>query len=48
MTGDIMDDYEKLGAFYLGRIHDLDKNLTRDELLLYDSKDANHKLPHYY
>ncbi len=34
-----MDDYEKLGAFYLGRTHDLDKNITRNELLLYDSKD---------
>jgi len=34
-----MQDYEKLGAFYLGRLFDLEKGLTQDELLLYDSKD---------
>jgi len=34
-----MEDFEKLGAFYLGRRYDLaDKRLT-DDLLLYDSKD---------
>lgn len=34
-----MQDYEKLGAFYLGKVHDLAANQTRDDLLLYDSKD---------
>lgn len=34
-----MQDYEKLGAFYLGRVFDSDKNQTSEELLLYDSKD---------
>jgi len=34
-----MEDFEKLGAFYLGRTYDL-KNKTRGEgLVLYDSKD---------
>ena len=31
--------YEKLGAFYLGRVHDLEARATGDENLLYDSKD---------
>ena len=35
----VTDDYEKLGAFYLGREYDLGKKELRDELLLYDSKD---------
>jgi hypothetical protein len=34
-----MDDYEKLGSFYLGRVYDLDAQKAKDELLLYDSKD---------
>ncbi len=34
-----MQDFEKLGVFYLGKIFDLDKGHTLDELLLYDSKD---------
>nr|NIL96656.1 DUF87 domain-containing protein [Planctomycetales bacterium]NIP86789.1 DUF87 domain-containing protein [Planctomycetales bacterium] len=34
-----MPDYEKLGAFYLGKVYDLDQGAARDELLLYDSKD---------
>jgi hypothetical protein len=32
-------DFEKLGVFYLGRLFDLEKSRTLDELLLYDSKD---------
>ncbi len=32
-------DYEKLGAFYLGRPYDLEKKKDGDGLLLYDSKD---------
>ncbi len=32
-------NYEKLGAFYLGRNYDLSSKKIRDELLLYDSKD---------
>jgi hypothetical protein len=34
-----MENYEKLGSFYLGRVYDMDTNKTKDELLLYDSKD---------
>ncbi|MAE66442.1 MAG: ATP-binding protein [Phycisphaeraceae bacterium] len=34
-----MVDYEKLGAFYLGRTHDLEQGRTTDDLLLYDAKD---------
>jgi hypothetical protein len=34
-----MENYEKLGTFYLGRVYDMDTNKTKDELLLYDSKD---------
>ena len=32
-------DYEKLGAFYLGREFDPAANKLKDELVLYDSKD---------
>lgn len=32
-------DFEKLGAFYLGRLYDPVNRKARDELLLYDSKD---------
>ena len=32
-------DYEKLGAFYLGREYDLEARQRADDLLLYDSKD---------
>jgi hypothetical protein len=34
-----MEDYEKLGAFYLGRLYDLGAKKPQDELLLYDSRD---------
>jgi len=34
-----MQNFEKLGAFYLGRQFDLAKDTARPELLLYDSKD---------
>ena len=34
-----MEDYEKLGSFYLGKVYDLDAQKAKDELLLYDSKD---------
>jgi hypothetical protein len=34
-----MQDFEKLGVFYLGKIFDLGKGHALDELLLYDSKD---------
>ena len=34
-----MEDYEKLGAFYLGRPYDLQAKEMREGLLLYDSKD---------
>ncbi|MDZ7338817.1 MAG: ATP-binding protein [candidate division KSB1 bacterium] len=34
-----MQDFEKLGVFYLGRLYDLEKRARLDELLLYDSKD---------
>ncbi|MBC7784163.1 MAG: ATP-binding protein [Burkholderiales bacterium] len=34
-----MQDYEKLGVFYLGREYDLQARTVRDDLVLYDSKD---------
>lgn len=34
-----MEDFEKLGAFYLGKVYDLKKKAVKDEALLYDSKD---------
>ncbi len=34
-----MQDYEKLGAFYLGKVYDPAGKKTTDELILYDSKD---------
>ena len=34
-----MQDFEKLGAFYLGRRYDADTAKVTDELVLYDSKD---------
>jgi len=34
-----MSEYEKLGAFYLGKEYDLVSRKRRDDLLLYDSKD---------
>jgi hypothetical protein len=33
------DQYEKLGAFYLGREYDLAAKQVKDDLVLYDSKD---------
>jgi len=34
-----MEDYEKLGAFYIGKRYDLAARTRRDDLVLYDSKD---------
>jgi hypothetical protein len=34
-----MEDFEKLGAFYLGRPYDLEKKKPKDGIVLYDSKD---------
>ncbi|MEX2187846.1 MAG: DUF87 domain-containing protein [Pirellulales bacterium] len=34
-----MQDYEKLGAFYLGKSFDADTQRRRDDVLLYDAKD---------
>lgn len=34
-----MQDFEKLGAFYLGKRYDLQAKQPRDELVLYDAKD---------
>ncbi len=34
-----MEDYEKLGVFYLGRPYDMAKKSKKEGLLLYDSKD---------
>jgi len=34
-----MDDFEKLGVFYLGRAYDLAARQLRQDLLLYDSRD---------
>jgi hypothetical protein len=35
----VMQDFEKLGVFYLGRVFDPQHGKATDELLLYDSKD---------
>ena len=38
--GDIvMQDFEKLGVFYLGKEYDLTNNDLKDDLILYDAKD---------
>src|SRR5688572_30758397 len=34
-----MQDFEKLGVFYLGRAFDLETRKPRDDLILYDSRD---------
>ena len=34
-----MQDFERLGVFYLGREYDTDQGQSRPDLLLYDSKD---------
>src|SRR5687768_3891880 len=34
-----MQDFEKLGEFYLGKQYDLPTKTVRDELILYDAKD---------
>ena len=34
-----MQDYEKLGAFYLGKVFDTRRNAVVDDLLMYDAKD---------
>ena len=34
-----MQDYEKLGTFYLGKSYDVDEGSLNDDLILYDSKD---------
>ena len=36
-----VEDYEKLGAFYLGRPYDLKEKQAKDGILLYDSKDRD-------
>ncbi len=38
-AGASADAYEKLGAFYLGKVYEPDGDAVTDELLLYDSKD---------
>lgn len=35
----LQSDYEKLGAFYLGREYDMDSRALGDDLVMYDSKD---------
>ena len=34
-----MEDFEKLGLFYLGRAYDLGRKARQEQLVLYDSKD---------
>ena len=34
-----MQDFEKLGSFYLGKVYDIEKRARTDALVLYDSKD---------
>ena len=36
-----MKAYEKLGAFYLGKLYDMSSQQLRDDIVLYDSKDLN-------
>jgi hypothetical protein len=36
-----MKAYEKLGAFYLGKLYDMASKQLKDDLVLYDSKDLN-------
>ncbi len=35
------NNYEKLGAFYLGKEYDLASRTLKEDLILYDSKDLN-------
>ena len=35
------NDYEKLGAFYLGKEYDLVSRTLKEDPVLYDSKDLN-------
>ena len=35
----MMQDFEKLGQFYLGKVFDTDNDKLGDELILYDAKD---------
>ena len=35
----LMEDFEKLGVFYLGREYDLAGRTRKEDLVLYDSKD---------
>jgi hypothetical protein len=35
----VIQDYEKLGAFYLGKLYDPEHDRLQDDLLLYDAKD---------
>lgn len=37
----INNDYEKLGAFYLGKEYDLVSRTLKEDIVLYDSKDLN-------
>src|SRR6266850_1503286 len=34
-----MQDFEKLGVFYLGRTYDLEARKSKEDLILYDSRD---------
>ena len=34
-----MENYEKLGVFYLGKNYDLKSKKTQEQMVLYDSKD---------
>ena len=34
-----MQDFEKLGVFYLGRLYDIHNKSELEDLLLYDSRD---------
>ncbi len=36
---DAMEDFEKLGQFYLGRQHDLSTGRLTENLVMYDAKD---------
>ena len=34
-----MDEFEKLGEFYLGKVFDLKEKVLKEDKILYDSKD---------
>ena len=42
----MIQNYEKLGAFYLGKEYDPATRKLKEDLILYDSKDLNPRRHH--